>query len=86
MFLCFLFHFANSLSILSASRSTFTAASLQHVMKFAETTQEVLINRATDLPSHMRISHPYMSRFISFPRLENNEVVGPGLPVFDVSP
>ncbi|XP_053203436.1 kinesin-like protein KIF23 [Panonychus citri] len=54
-----------------------------HVMKFAETTQEVLINRATDLPFHLRVSHPYMSRFISFPRLDNNEMVGPSLPVFD---
>ncbi|XP_074593708.1 kinesin-like protein KIF23 [Brevipalpus obovatus] len=49
-----------------------------HVMKFAETTQEVLVNRPPDIPMYLR--YPYQSvKFYSTPRLLL-DTIGPPLP------
>lgn len=58
-------------------------------MKFAETAQEVMINRAEDIPFHLKMPHPYASpKFIPFPKSDSSSAVttiGPSLPAFSVS-
>lgn len=56
-------------------------------MKFAECAQEVLINRANDIPFHLKMPHPYSSsKFIPYPNVEANpvETILPSLPLISV--